>query len=105
MTGGHNSTLAKSKNLTLFLLFLTIILNSIFTYFQVFEYFQSSFNISDSVFGSVFFITTGLHGLHVVIGTLMAFFILLRIFLKDFTDSNHLGLWASVLYCHLVDLI
>lgn len=105
MTGGHYSTIAKSKKLTNLLLLLTILLNTIFTMFQVFEYYQSSFNISDSVYSSAFYITTGLHGIHVVIGTIMAIIIFFRLLLKDFTDSNHLGLWASVLYIHLVDFV
>jgi len=47
----------------------TIILALIFTGFQVLEYLVSSFTISDGVFGSCFFFSTGFHGLHVIIGT------------------------------------
>jgi heme/copper-type cytochrome/quinol oxidase subunit 3 len=40
---------------------------------QGFEYFFAGFDISDSVFGSVFFIATGFHGFHVIVGSLFLF--------------------------------
>lgn len=105
MTGGHHSTLGKNYNWTKLLLIFTIICNTIFTLLQIFEYYNSPFNITDSVYGSAFFITTGLHGLHVILGTLMVIYTLMRLYAYQFTDSHHLGLWSSTLYLHFVDLV
>ena len=51
-------------------LIVTVILASIFTVFQGYEYLEATFDISDSVYGTTFYMTTGLHGLHVLIGTI-----------------------------------
>jgi len=49
---------------------LTIILGVIFTFFQRLEYFNAQFSFSDSTYGSTFFLATGFHGIHVIVGTI-----------------------------------
>lgn len=51
-------------------MFFTVLLGALFLFLQFNEYYYSTFTLSDSVFGSVFFMTTGLHALHVIIGVL-----------------------------------
>jgi cytochrome c oxidase subunit 3 len=51
-------------------LLVTIALGLEFTALQVFEYFESPFDISDSVYGACFFMITGFHGFHVICGTI-----------------------------------
>ena len=51
----------------------TLLLALMFTAFQALEYIESPFHISDSVYGSTFFLATGFHGLHVQIGTIFLF--------------------------------
>jgi cytochrome c oxidase subunit 3 len=59
-------------------LLITIILGVYFSLLQMLEYFEASFTFADRIYGSTFFIATGFHGLHVIIGTLFLFVILIR---------------------------
>jgi cytochrome c oxidase subunit 3 len=84
---------------------LTIFLGFIFTLAQLLEYFHTSFDISDGVYGSVFFMLTGLHGAHVIIGTVMLFVSLCRFVLIHFSSAHHLGFEFSAWYWHFVDVV
>lgn len=105
ITAVHHAVVGGNSKSAILYILITILLNSLFTFFQAYEYYFSSFNISDSFYGSSFFTTTGVHGLHVVIGTLMAVYCLYRLISSHFINTHHVGLWASSLYLHLVDLI
>jgi len=84
---------------------LTVVLAAVFTAFQYFEYVEAGFSLSDSVFGSAFYFSTGLHGLHVLVGTLMLTVALVRLVAYHFTEGHHLGLESSILYWHFVDVV
>jgi len=84
---------------------LTLLLGAQFLWFQSLEYFSSSFTIADSVFGSAFYLLTGLHGLHVFLGLLFLIFSYLRFLAFHFTSSRHLGLVFSIWYWHFVDVV
>merc|ERR1711899_674087 len=86
-------------------LFLTIILGLYFTGLQGIEYFEASFTISDSVYGSSFFIATGFHGLHVIVGTLFLLACLVRLSKGLFRVRHHFGFIAAAWYWHFVDVI
>jgi len=86
-------------------LFITIVLALIFTAFQAYEYIEAPFNISDSVYGTTFYITTGLHGLHVIVGTTLLTVCLFRHLLGHFTPTHHIGFEASIWYWHFVDVV
>jgi len=108
VTWTHNEILLKnSKNKfnTYFSLILTLILAIHFTYWQLREYIMSSFNISDSVYGSIFFMATGFHGFHVVIGTFFLFICLIRLLKGHFSMKHHLGLEFAIWYWHFVDVV
>jgi len=77
----------------------------IFTALQGFEYSQSAITISDSVFGSAFFCSTGLHGLHVIVGTIFIVVGFVRIINYHFTNTHHQGFEAGILYWHFVDVV
>lgn len=62
---------------------------------QAFEYIEASFTIADSVFGSTFFVATGFHGLHVIIGTSFLFVCFIRLYKCHFSSSHHLGFEAA----------
>ena len=86
------------KKLAVNSLILTIILAIFFTGFQVYEYLHASFTISDSVYGSCFFMATGFHGFHVFIGTCFLTVCLVRLFLDHFTTEHHFGFEAAAFY-------
>jgi cytochrome c oxidase subunit 3 len=86
-------------------LMLTIALGVLFTLLQRYEYIHAPFNISDGVYGSTFYTTTGLHGLHVLLGTGFLFVCLLRHINYHFTREHHFGLEAAIWYWHFVDVV
>ena len=72
-------------------LIITLILATVFTLFQLFEYTSATFTISDGAYGSTFYMLTGLHGMHVIVGTLFLLVALVRIMRHHYTQSVHIG--------------
>jgi cytochrome c oxidase subunit 3 len=77
-------------------LVVTIVLGVIFTGLQVMEYYEAPFTIADSVYGSTFYVATGFHGLHVLIGTTFLIVSLVRIVQHQLTKHHHNGYEASI---------
>lgn len=86
-------------------LLFTIFLAILFTAFQGYEYLNASFNISDGVFGSTFYMATGLHGSHVIVGTVFIIVCLIREIKFHFTTKNHVGFEFASWYWHFVDVV
>lgn len=88
-------------------LFFTIFLGSFFMLVQLFEYVNSIFSFSDSIFGSVFYMATGLHGLHVFLGLSIIFYIFIRVCYGDYdlNNSSNILTTCSVWYWHFVDVV
>nr|YP_010480550.1 cytochrome c oxidase subunit III [Trichomalopsis sarcophagae]UVN15275.1 cytochrome oxidase subunit 3 [Trichomalopsis sarcophagae] len=105
ITWCHYSILLKNKKNSFFSLTLTILLGIIFSIFQFMEYSDSSFTISDSVYGSTFFMSTGFHGLHVIIGTMFLLVNLFRIYSNNYSNFHHFGFEAAAWYWHFVDVV
>ncbi len=76
-----------------------------FTFLQVCEYFECSFTIADRVYGSLFYVITGFHGVHVVLGTVVLLVALWRCFNFGFSTERHLGLEVGIWYWHFVDVV
>ena len=74
---------------------ITLILAIAFTGFQILEYVESPFHISDSVYGSTFFLATGFHGLHVQVGTIFLLVCFIRLIKGHFTRQHHFGFEAA----------
>jgi len=105
VTYGHHALIAGDRSGAIVGTFLTIVLAVLFTYLQYIEYSEASFTFADSVYGSVFFASTGLHGLHVIVGTLFIGVGFIRLLQYHLTDSHHLGFESAILYWHFVDVV
>lgn len=105
VTWAHHAIIVRAKKQAIIGLLLTILLAVIFTGFQGIEYFEAPFSISDSVFGSCFFLTTGFHGFHVFVGTIALIISLIRIVLNHFTSEHHFGFESAAWYWHFVDVV
>lgn len=105
VTLSHHAFQASNKYLCLINGLITIIQGSAFVLLQFTEYHYSIFSLSDSIFGSVFFLTTGLHGIHVILGVIFLAICYIRIILDHFSLEHHLGLEFAIFYFHLVDLV
>jgi len=105
VTYAHHCLIQGNRAGVIYGLILTIVLAIAFTALQGYEYINASFTIADSCYGSTFFIATGFHGFHVIIGTIFLTVCFFRIVAYHFTDHHHIGLETSIFYWHFVDLI
>lgn len=105
ITWAHHSLIEGNRNHMNQALLITILLGLYFTILQASEYFETSFSISDGIYGSTFFIATGFHGLHVIIGSTFLIVCLLRQLKFHFTSKHHFGFEAAAWYWHFVDVV
>lgn len=84
---------------------LTVGLGLLFTCLQIIEYINAGFSINSGIYGSVFYMLTGLHGLHVLLGSIMLLNSFLRYFAEHFTANNHFAFQFAALYWHFVDVV
>ena len=105
VTWAHHAIVWGSKRQAIISLISTIILAVIFTGLQGFEYVTAPFSISDSVYGSTFYMATGFHGFHVFIGTCFLIVCLFRLYINHFTREHHFGFEAAAWYWHFVDVV
>ncbi len=105
ITWAHHAIIKGNRKDAIIGTFITIIIAIIFTALQAFEYSEASFSFADSIFGTVFYASTGLHGMHVIVGTLFILVGFFRLLNYHLTDSHHFGFEASILYWHMVDVV
>nr|YP_010363491.1 cytochrome c oxidase subunit III [Atkinsoniella thalia]UNZ12592.1 cytochrome c oxidase subunit III [Atkinsoniella thalia] len=105
MTWAHNAIINKNHTQMIQSTMLTIYLGIYFSILQLYEYIESPFCISDSIYGSTFFMSTGFHGIHVMIGTIFIIVSLLRMLNLHFSSDHHVGFEASAWYWHFVDVV
>lgn len=105
VTAAHHSVKGGNRERALETLNYAILLGILFSLCQYFEFRHAPFTIADSVYGSCFFLLTGFHGLHVVVGTIFLIVQYKRLQWGHFTLNRHLGLECAIIYWHFVDLI
>nr|QQP21733.1 cytochrome c oxidase subunit 3 [Metasepia tullbergi] len=105
VTWAHHSLMNGNHKQSIHSMIMTIVLGAYFTILQMQEYEETSFSISDSIYGSTFFVATGFHGLHVIIGTLFLIVCLIRINYFHFSTKHHFGFEAAAWYWHFVDVV
>jgi cytochrome c oxidase subunit 3 len=86
-------------------LWCTILLGMLFTSIQAYEYAQAPFTFAGTIYGATFFMATGFHGAHVIIGTIFLMVCLARAYKGDFTPKQHFGFEAAAWYWHFVDVV
>nr|YP_009050393.1 cytochrome c oxidase subunit III [Choaspes benjaminii]AIC37388.1 cytochrome c oxidase subunit III [Choaspes benjaminii] len=105
VTWAHHALMENNFSQTLQSLLITIILGIYFTILQAYEYYEAPFTIADSIYGSTFFMATGFHGLHVMIGTIFLLICFYRHNLNHFSNKHHFGFEAAAWYWHFVDVV
>jgi len=86
-------------------LWLTIALGVLFSAIQLYEYMHAPFAFGGNTYSSAFYMATGFHGFHVVVGTIFLIVCLRRTYLGHFTPRHHFGLEAAAWYWHFVDVV
>lgn len=105
VTWAHHAILEGNQKDTVRALAFTVALGFSFSLCQAFEYHHAQFGLTSGIFGSTFFMATGFHGLHVIIGTIFLAVCLWRAKRGDFTSDSHFGLEAAAWYWHFVDVV
>ena len=84
---------------------LTVLLGVLFTSFQAYEYLHAPFGFKDGIYTSTFFMATGFHGFHVIVGTVFLIVCLVRAIKGHFEPDHHFGFEAAAWYWHFVDVV
>ena len=105
ITVSHYGLIGRDRQLGIYYLIFTICKGIYFTFLQLYEYFISPFTITDSIFGSIFYLATGLHGSHILFGSIMLLVSLLITVAYMNTDRTHTGYKLAIIYWHFVDVL
>ncbi|CAL8968356.1 cytochrome c oxidase subunit 3 [Rhodoplanes serenus] len=105
VTWAHHALLHGDRQGLKWGLICTIALGLTFTAVQAYEYAHATFAFSGNVYGATFFMATGFHGAHVIIGTIFLIVCLGRAYAGHFTPTQHLGFEFAAWYWHFVDVV
>jgi len=86
-------------------LLMTVVLGAFFTFLQAYEYSHAQFGFAGNLYGASFFMATGFHGAHVIIGTIFLAVCLIRLLMGHWTKDKHFGFEAAAWYWHFVDVV
>ncbi|MCF6273388.1 MAG: cytochrome c oxidase subunit 3 [Rhodobacteraceae bacterium] len=86
-------------------LVIAILLGALFTVFQIIEYGEATFAFAGNIYGANFYMATGFHGVHVVIGTIFLAIMLIRALRGGMSKEHHVGFEAAAWYWHFVDVV
>ena len=105
VTWAHHAILENKQKDMIKALGLTVLLGISFSICQMYEYHHAEFGITSGMFGATFFMATGFHGFHVVVGTLFLAVCYFRARKGHFTSDSHFGFEAAAWYWHFVDVV
>ena len=105
VTWAHHGLLHGDRDVLKKGLWLTIALGVLFSSLQAYEYIHAPFPFGKNTYGSAFYMATGFHGFHVIIGTIFLGYCLKRAYQGDFTPKQHFGFEAAAWYWHFVDVV
>ena len=105
ITWAHHSLLMNDFNGIVFSMSLTLLLGVYFLSLQYAEYMETSFRITDGIYGRTFFMATGFHGIHVIVGSIIIFYSLILSIFGVLTYNHHFSFEATAWYWHFVDVV
>ncbi len=105
VTWAHHAVVHGDRESAVRGLTVTVVLGFLFTCVQAYEYAQAPFAFAGGIYGSTFFMATGFHGAHVIIGTIFLVVCLFRTMNGHFKPEQHFGLEAAAWYWHFVDVV
>jgi cytochrome c oxidase subunit 3 len=105
VTWAHHALLHNDRKGLVWGLTLTIVLGLLFTTVQAYEYSVAPFGFAGNIYGATFFMATGFHGAHVIIGTIFLTVCLVRALKGHFRPEQHFGFEAAAWYWHFVDVV
>jgi cytochrome c oxidase subunit 3 len=109
MTIAHHALIAGNRGKTIGFMWITVLLGATFLFVQGYEYVHAyhelNLKLTSGAYGSTFFMLTGFHGFHVLIGMLMLLFITLRLMKGHFSAERHFGFEGAAWYWHFVDVV
>ncbi|MBB98544.1 MAG: cytochrome c oxidase subunit 3 [Rhodobacteraceae bacterium] len=105
VTWAHHSLLHNDREGLKWGLTLTVVLGVLFSIVQAYEYSHAAFGFSGSIYGATFYMATGFHGFHVIVGTIFLLVCLIRASMGQFTPQKHFGFEAAAWYWHFVDVV
>ena len=105
VTWAHHAILEGKQAESVKALAVTVALGLVFTCFQAFEYYHATFGFKDGIYSSAFYMATGFHGFHVLVGSIFLIVCLFRAQKGHFTPESHFGFEAAAWYWHFVDVV
>ncbi len=105
VTWAHHSLIEDDRKGLVWGLGATIALGILFSAFQAYEYMHAPFAFAGNIYGATFFMATGFHGAHVIIGTIFLAVCLFRALQGHFTPDHHIGFEMAAWYWHFVDVV
>jgi cytochrome c oxidase subunit 3 len=109
LTIAHHALRENHRSRTIAFMWITVLLGATFVAVQGYEYFHAytelNLKLTSGAYGSTFYMLTGFHGFHVIVGMLMLLFITLRLMKGHFTPERHFGFEGAAWYWHFVDVV
>ncbi|MFK5978563.1 MAG: cytochrome c oxidase subunit 3 [Rhizobiaceae bacterium] len=105
VTWAHHALIHDERGMLKGMLFITVVLGVLFSGVQAYEYAYAPFDFKESIYGATFFMATGFHGFHVLVGTIFLLVCLFRAMSGHFKPEKHFGFEAAAWYWHFVDVV